>query len=665
MNDSGIRETSERAASARTRTSVTACLRCREQKLKCGRERPECSRCQRLDATCSYPLPPNRRGPRTPRGPRASNRAAGCGRQRGRSSQAALQQLDDEYFSQQTPFSEAQGPNIISRDPMTNHVGYNDVLEASRLETPHSGASCPRSTRVVNAAPGVLAAGTPVLSDSYSNQLRTMSPIATEPAGVSDERPLPPTALGLSLLELYFTRVYNAHLLFFKPTLFQRYLQGEVHVVLLKALFALATLAAYSEEDADGAHPELMVLRMYHSSGLAWARTSFKEAMVLAVDIPSLEVTQALECLQLYWFCIGAPYRANLCLALAYRSCHLLGYSKKMPANVNDSDVSFESELGRRCFWACWTSTCIVMEPEPYIKACWQEVVMVPLPGIFQNTSSAYRVINGERMDEDWHSGAFTPGPRTGNRSGPPALLMKMVGVWAKVQLLCKESTTGTCSISHYFDTGEKLSQLTTSLFDDAESVRSSGNERNGIKNDPKIDFATQRNSAATVAKHADLFRALLEPYLCGRRHVSFVPPLVGYGAFVAGIVLLVVESSCVNSEMNGFPPGANNLAAQTSDSDGFGTTIDISNKQLEPLMMNRTAESSRSEAQHHPLMADFNVNELEPPREIEANDPVTSQIDIPQDYDWFSLSCAEAGIEQFGGLEPSSLFQQGWQMFG
>ncbi len=54
--------------------------------------------------------------------------------------------------------------------------------------------------------------------------------------------PLPPTALGLSLLEIYFARIYNASLLFYKPLLFQQYLEGNIHDTLLRALFALATL---------------------------------------------------------------------------------------------------------------------------------------------------------------------------------------------------------------------------------------------------------------------------------------------------------------------------------------------------------------------------------------------------------------------------------------
>lgn len=35
-----------------------------------------------------------------------------------------------------------------------------------------------------------------------------------------DQPPLPPTALCLALLELYFTRIYNASLLFHRPVLF-------------------------------------------------------------------------------------------------------------------------------------------------------------------------------------------------------------------------------------------------------------------------------------------------------------------------------------------------------------------------------------------------------------------------------------------------------------
>jgi hypothetical protein len=195
---------------------------------------------------------------------------------------------------------------------------------------------------------------------------------------------------------------------------------------------------------------ELKILSAFHSYGLGWAKAAEKEALISAVDAPSLMVTQALECLQLYWFGVGRPHSANLCLgkshvltpvtppvthidkptALAYRSCHLLGYSKKFSDKFDDHALSLESELGRRCFWACWTSTCIVMEPEPYIKSCWQEAAEVPLPGIISNTFSGHSITLSERMDRDWHSTMLETRTRTNTRSGAAAHLMKMVGLW-------------------------------------------------------------------------------------------------------------------------------------------------------------------------------------------------------------------------------------------
>lgn len=69
-----------------------------------------------------------------------------------------------------------------------------------------------------------------------------MRSIATESARIPDQPSLPPTALGVFLLELYFTRVYNAHILFHKPILFQQYLEQELHGCLLRALLTLPTL---------------------------------------------------------------------------------------------------------------------------------------------------------------------------------------------------------------------------------------------------------------------------------------------------------------------------------------------------------------------------------------------------------------------------------------
>jgi hypothetical protein len=69
-----------------------------------------------------------------------------------------------------------------------------------------------------------------------------MKSAVTDPTFNAERYALPPTAIGLALLEIYFARIYNASLLFYKPLLFQQYLEGRVHDALLRALFALATL---------------------------------------------------------------------------------------------------------------------------------------------------------------------------------------------------------------------------------------------------------------------------------------------------------------------------------------------------------------------------------------------------------------------------------------
>lgn len=117
-------------------------------------------------------------------------------------------------------------------------------------------------------------------------------------------------------------------------------------------------------------------------------------------------------------------------LALAYRSCHLLGYSKKIIDDHHESNNSLESELSRRCFWACWISTCIVMDPEPYIQSAWQEAAMVPLPASISLTPSGYEINPREKMDQNWCTIVLPPRNGVIAPLTAEASLTKMVGVW-------------------------------------------------------------------------------------------------------------------------------------------------------------------------------------------------------------------------------------------
>lgn len=256
----------------------------------------------------------------------------------------------------------------------------------------------------------------------------------------------------------------------------------------------------------------------------------------------------------------------------------MLGFDRKF---ANENDGSVESELKRRCFWACWTSTCIVMEPEPYIESAWKEAAMLPLPCSISSTSSGCEVSFNQMMNGDWHSISVRSSTRDSHPSTPAGMLIKMIGVWAKVQLLCKDHFSS--AVSKNLNSTSHLSGLAASLFVDASAVRASVRQDDkapedqilllfhdavyhqcqmvlhsmivplfsGIPTDPNIDPETQRKAAETVTHHADLFERLLAPYLYERKDVSRLPPLVGYGAFIVGMVALSTHISRRNRPLS------------------------------------------------------------------------------------------------------------------
>lgn len=75
-----------------------------------------------------------------------------------------------------------------------------------------------------------------------------------------------------------------------------------------------------------------------------------------------------------------------------------------------------------------------------------------------------------------------------------------------------------------------------------------------GIPTDPTVDTEIQRKAAETVIHHADLFEGLLAPFLYDRMDASRLPPLVGYGAFIVGIVFLSTEFSRRNPPVSRQP---------------------------------------------------------------------------------------------------------------
>lgn len=144
----------------------------------------------------------------------------------------------------------ASGPsfsNSLSSTPNSGHdrvtFGPGNISDASPTLAGNAFVLSSVSTGTLSHSPSeyVLYINSCPIS-LYAAQLRRIKSPITNPIFNAEQYALPPTAIGLALLEIYFARIYNASLLFYKPLLFQQYLEGGIHDALLRALFALATL---------------------------------------------------------------------------------------------------------------------------------------------------------------------------------------------------------------------------------------------------------------------------------------------------------------------------------------------------------------------------------------------------------------------------------------
>ncbi|KAH0596634.1 hypothetical protein MHUMG1_05752 [Metarhizium humberi] len=316
------------------------------------------------------------------------------------------------------------------------------------------------------------------------------------------------------------------------------------------------------EEDVSADFSELRAFAAYHSRSLLWAKAATKEAMAAVMEAPSLPAAQALVCLTLYWFGTGDSKSADLCLGT------------QISEGAQSLDTSLESELKRRCFWACWASMCIVAEPEPIFKDAWSEAALLPLPSVISNGPSGWQVTIGGYMNSEWSLMSKFNQLEPGKEGPPSAGLIKMIGIWARVQLFVTKSM-------HYSST-EKMNAL-SSLAAQATSMRHSivpGPYSNSTRRgkldsrqqfmvidafyclchvalhstivplfsgsplDQQISAEDVRHSAQAVLYHAESFTSSLADCFGGELDVTYLPPVVGYGAFLTGSVLLAFEIS-------------------------------------------------------------------------------------------------------------------------
>ncbi|OAL56102.1 hypothetical protein IQ07DRAFT_676294 [Pyrenochaeta sp. DS3sAY3a] len=528
-----------------TRTSSTACQRCRAQKLKCSRERPTCVRCRRLHATCAYPAPPDRRRPRNsqsllPHGPRRS---------------------------------------AVATPQANNRNSEWVALSRQGVENPESRTSCPPNLQDCLARPDHLPGI--VAFESYSEHLtRVDGPIADTHDGTNPLTrtlcPLPPRAAGLSLLEIFFDRVYNASLLFFKPIIFQEYVQDMLPEYLLKAIFALASLFLVPQKSggtgvSNAEYSELRALSAFHACSLPWAKDSMKDIMSLITQEPSLHLVQGLECLTVYWFGHQDAWSGGLSQTLAYRCCRAMKYGLGSSACRGELSSPLQMELEKRCFWACWTSMCIIAQPEPYLKFAWQETAGIALPGEIKSSSGGWTVSLSPAMSQEWQPVLSNYDIVGGDGLPATASLVTIVGVWAKVQEFVSDANS--LSIHERFAKLSNLSSLASATYKNVdrptEQAFATSKDLHvlhtldalyymcqialhstavplfsGSSLEPDANPRDVRESAGKVLTYAERFLTLLESYWNGTFDVSHISPLVGYGAFITASVIIAYEVS-------------------------------------------------------------------------------------------------------------------------
>ncbi|OQV05672.1 Fungal specific transcription factor domain-containing protein isoform 2 [Cladophialophora immunda] len=184
----------------------------------------------------------------------------------------------------------------------------------------------------------------------------------------------PSSEMAMFLIEVYFSRAYNATLLYHKERFVSHWIRRRLPSFIALSIFATASIFL---RNGQSSNPPLTLADSAHDwekVGADWANRASQ--LVLAhADIPSLETVQACQTLVLYWLAHGQTQRVNIHANVAYRVCRLLGINQESAA---DDPITAEQE--RRCLWACWITQCISQDNATFKGRCWNDIAGIPLP---------------------------------------------------------------------------------------------------------------------------------------------------------------------------------------------------------------------------------------------------------------------------------------------
>ncbi|KAK5996298.1 hypothetical protein PT974_03053 [Cladobotryum mycophilum] len=152
---------------------------------------------------------------------------------------------------------------------------------------------------------------------------------------------IPPDLLP-ALLDLYFTHLYNASLLFHRPSLIAAV---ESETVRADILLSICALASKFYTDANGC-TILIDNRFSHEWAQAAGRLAFQE-----IETPSQDNIVVFLNLSLFWYSVGQFQRSGM-LSGTMRRQHCL--DSGAPPDSHGKQNPLELEIRRRRFWGCY-----------------------------------------------------------------------------------------------------------------------------------------------------------------------------------------------------------------------------------------------------------------------------------------------------------------------
>ncbi|OAA66929.1 Transcription factor [Niveomyces insectorum RCEF 264] len=353
----------------------TACYRCREQKLKCSRQRPTCDRCSRLGSECAFPAPPDRKL-------LAAHRAS-----------PKRRRLDDRATAT------ASAALAFNADPAARSSTAVDPDPPSFVPSRAAHAGGQTCDAIVGALP---------------------------------------RSLQRIFVEVYFSHMYNASLTFHQPTFLEAFETGAVASHVLVAIFATATIFLKPPSPTWKRHrQELGRLGDVGETGRLWAQVAGREALQ-TIDTPCLANIRTCQMIALYWFSAGQSVKNTMFSGIAYKGACVLGLNQspsgKDAGVTSDSDENawVEAETRRRLFWATWLTNCINSEHYTVGTSVNDLILSLPLPMDDMDFQKKIR-----RHGQD--SGSICLGGSSSSSTQPcvttsiMAELVRLMRIWAAV----------------------------------------------------------------------------------------------------------------------------------------------------------------------------------------------------------------------------------------